>query len=172
METFNISTEWGLVSITLTDEGISSLDLPGDAALNMGDGNTEKCGGCDNVASLLKDYFKGRDTDFSKLKVDLSARTPFFRDICRAARLIPYGEIRTYGELAEMAGRKGAARAAGRVMATNSIPVIIPCHRVVSSDGSLTGYSASGGLDTKLRLLKMEGVSFDRKGRVITEGHN
>lgn len=171
MQTLSVPTDWGVISITLSDKGISSLDLPGDNRLNVADDNTyeiinDRVDG-DNAVSLLKKYFSGKPVDFSKLKVDLSARKPFFRDICRAAQSIPYGELRTYGELAAMIGRKGAARAVGRVMAANPLPIIIPCHRVVSSDGSLTGYSASGGLETKKRLLEMEGVCFDKNGRVV-----
>ncbi|MDT8318116.1 MAG: MGMT family protein [bacterium] len=171
METLRVPTDWGVISIAFSDKGIISLYLPGDPALTMADEITHAMGkdreNYSNIDSLLKRYFSGSHVDFSKLKVDLSRHTAFFRDICRAAQSIPYGELRTYSQLAEMAGRKNAARAAGRVMAANSIPIIIPCHRVVSSDGSLTGYSAPGGLKTKKELLMMEGVCFDKNGRVI-----
>ena len=118
------------------------------------------------TASLLIEYFNGRLADFSSIKLDLGSRSDFFKDICRAAMSIPFAELRTYGELAEMAGKRNAARAVGRVMAANPLPIIIPCHRVVASDGSLTGYSAWGGLETKRRLLSMEGVAIDEGGRV------
>lgn len=171
MQTLSVPTDWGAISITLSDKGISSLDLPSDTSLNVADDNTSEIINdralYDNAVSLLKDYFSGSHVDLSNIKVDLSVRTPFFRDICRATQSIPYGELRTYGQLAEMIGRKGAARAVGRVMAANPLPIIIPCHRVVASDGSLTGYSASGGLETKKRLLVMEGGCFDMNGRVI-----
>lgn len=171
METLNVSTNWGVISLTFSDKGIASLNLPDEAGLNAPDSNlhgkSNESGDNNNIATLLKEYFSGSRVEFSKVKVDLYSYTPFFRDICRAAQSIPYGEIRTYGDLAEMIARKGAARAVGRVMAANPLPIIIPCHRVVSSDGSLTGYSASGGLGTKRRLLLMEGVCFDKRGRVI-----
>ena len=173
MQTLRVETIWGAISITFSDEGLTSLDLPSETSLTIADDNPHLIasyrGNCDNAVSLLKDFFSGKPVDFRKLKVDFSNHTPFFRDICRVAQSIPYGELRTYGELAEMIGRKGAARAVGRVMAANPLPIIIPCHRVVSSDGSLTGYSASGGLKTKKRLLVMEGVCFDKNGRVIRE---
>ena len=175
MQTLSVPTDWGAISITLSDKGISSLDLPGDTSLNVADDNTYEIINdralCDNAVSLLQIYFSGSHVDLSNLKVDFSNYTPFFRDICRVAQSIPYGGLRTYGELAVMIGRKGAARAVGRVMAANPLPIIIPCHRVVSSDGSLTGYSASGGLEIKKRLLVMEGVCFDKNGRVINERH-
>ena len=171
MQTLRVPTEWGVISIAFTKEGLASLDLPADADLNMADDNKQEITNdrvdYNGIVSLLKGYFSGRHVDFRKLKVDLSTYTPFFRDICRAAQSIPYGEIRTYGQLAEMIGRKGAARAVGRVMAANPLPIIIPCHRVVSAGGSLTGYSVSGGLKTKKKLLIMEGLSFDKNGRVI-----
>ena len=170
METLNVPTKWGLISITFSDKGISSLNLPDDGSLNMAADNTHAMannrGDYVNIVSLLKDYFSGRPVDFRAVKVDLFSYSLFFRDVCRVAQSIPYGELRTYGKLAEMVGRKGAARAVGRVMAANPLPIIIPCHRVVSSNGSLTGYSASGGLKTKKRLLMMEGVCFDKRGRV------
>ena len=163
MGTLSVSTEWGVISIAFTEKGLTCMDLPGDTSLNMADGEkldiTDDRGKCKIIASLLKDYFSGRKVDFSKLEIDLSSYSPFFRDVCRAARTIPYGEIRTYGQLAEMIGRKGAARAVGRVMAANPLPIIIPCHRVVSASGALTGYSAAGGIKTKERLLLMEGVT-------------
>ena len=166
----NLPTKWGMISITFCDKGITSLNLPGEALLDMGGDNPVYfTGGMENAekaSSLLKEYFSGRRVDFSAIRLCLASRSVFFMDICRAALSIPYGEIRTYGELAEMAGRKGAARAVGRVMAANPVPIIIPCHRVVSSDGTFTGYSASGGLKTKKRLLVMEGVCFDKRGRV------
>lgn len=175
MQTLRIETDWGAISITFSDEGLTSLNLPGEASLTIADNNPHLIasyrGNCDNAVSLLRDYFSGSLVDLSNIKVDLSVRTPFFRDICRVAQSIPYGELRTYGELAEMIGRKGAARAVGRVMAANPLPIIIPCHRVVSSDGSLTGYSASGGLETKKKLLIMEGLFFDKNGRVVNERH-
>lgn len=171
MKTLNVPTTWGMIYVTFSAKGLVSLDLPNESSLNMADSNLhEKAninGNYDRTISLLKGYFNGSPVDFNNLKVDLSTYTPFFRDICRAVQSIPYGKIRTYGELAEMAGRKGAARAVGKVMASNPLPIIIPCHRVVSSDGTLTGYSAPGGLNTKKKLLAMEGLSFDKRGRVI-----
>ena len=171
METLRVPTDWGVISIAFTKEGLASLDLPGDVVLNVADDDkqeiTDNRVNYNGIASLLKGYFSGRPVNFSNIKVDLSTYTPFFKDICRAARSIPYGEVRTYGQLANMIGRKNAARAVGRVMAANPLPIIIPCHRVVSADGSLTGYSASGGLKTKKRLLIMEGVCFDKNDRVI-----
>ncbi|MEX1224432.1 MAG: MGMT family protein, partial [Pirellulales bacterium] len=73
-----------------------------------------------------------------------------------ACRRIPIGQTMSYAELAAVAGSPGAARAVGNIMAGNRVPIIVPCHRVVGSGGSLGGYSSSGGLRTKRRLLSLE----------------
>lgn len=92
-----------------------------------------------------------------KLPVDLSSRTPFQAQILRIAASIPRGEVRPYGWLAREANHPGAARAVGSTMARNPIPLIIPCHRVVRSDGSIGEYSL-GGPHNKWDLLSHEGV--------------
>jgi methylated-DNA-[protein]-cysteine S-methyltransferase len=104
------------------------------------------------VASQLRAYFDGRRTDFD-LPVVL-AGTPFQRRVWAALRDIPYGETITYGQLADRIGQPTAARAVGLANGRNPIGVIVPCHRVVGSTGSLTGYG--GGLATKRYLLDFE----------------
>ncbi len=107
----------------------------------------------------IRDYFAGRATRFT-IKVDLSDRSEFQRRVLAACRRIPAGSFLTYGELARRVGRPGAARAVGRAMATNPAPLIIPCHRVISSTGALCGFSAAGGLALKRRLLDHEKCFF------------
>ena len=101
-------------------------------------------------------YFGGRPADFTGYPIDLTGRPPFHRRALRAARRIPYGEVRTYGWLARKAGRPRAARAAGQAMSANPLPVVIPCHRVVGAGGALTGFG--GGLALKRALLQLEGI--------------
>ncbi len=96
-----------------------------------------------------------------RVPVDLSSRTPFQAQILRIAASIPRGEVRPYGWLAKEAGRPDAARAVGSTMARNPIPLIIPCHRVVRSDGFIGEYSL-GGPENKWELLTHEGVEPDR----------
>jgi methylated-DNA-[protein]-cysteine S-methyltransferase len=103
----------------------------------------------------IQRYFDGRPTDFT-VKLDLSGRTPFHQTVLRACAAIPYGETLTYGQLAELAGHPGAARAVGSVMAGNMIPLIIPCHRVVAAGGRPSGFSAPGGPRTRRWLLDLE----------------
>lgn len=107
------------------------------------------------VITQLKEYFDGKRRDFD-LPLDWSGMGEYQAEVLRACYAIPYGEVRTYGGLARQTGRPKAARAVGNIMATNPIPIVIPCHRVIGSDGSLHGYG--GGLDIKARLLKMEGA--------------
>ena len=75
----------------------------------------------------------------------------------RLVKAIPYGETRTYQQIAEQMGNPGAARAVGQANATNPMPILIPCHRVVGADGSLRGHGGAGGVETKAWLLKLEG---------------
>lgn len=100
----------------------------------------------------LFDYFDRKLTDFA-VPLDVSG-TPFQLAVWRALREIPYGETRSYGDIAKSIGKPGAARAVGMANHQNPIAVIIPCHRVVGQNGSLTGYA--GGLELKQKLLAIE----------------
>jgi methylated-DNA-[protein]-cysteine S-methyltransferase len=102
----------------------------------------------------LQRYFNGEPIDFDE-PLDPSIGTEFQRRVWSITRAIPRGWTRTYGEIAREAGSPRAARAVGQSMARNPWPVIVPCHRVVGSDGSLTGFG--GGLKMKRGMLEMEG---------------
>jgi methylated-DNA-[protein]-cysteine S-methyltransferase len=107
---------------------------------------------------MLQAYASGKVVDLREIPVSLSPKlTPFQRSVLQSCREIPYGQIATYGQLADDAGYPRAARAVGNVMAANRMPIVVPCHRVVPSGGKLGRYSAPGGVRTKLRLLEMEG---------------
>jgi methylated-DNA-[protein]-cysteine S-methyltransferase len=109
----------------------------------------------DPVRRELEEYFEGRRHTFD-LPLDLGPSADFSRRVLEELALIPYGEVTTYGELARRAERPRAARAVGTVMNRNPIPIVLPCHRVVGSGGSLVGYG--GGLDRKEALLRLEGA--------------
>ncbi|HYZ19965.1 MAG TPA: methylated-DNA--[protein]-cysteine S-methyltransferase [Gaiellaceae bacterium] len=109
----------------------------------------------DPVRRQLDEYFAGRRREF-ELDVDLEAVTPFTRSVLTRLAAIPHGEVTTYGALARAAGRPRAARAVGTVMNRNPVPIVLPCHRVIGSDGQLVGYG--GGLDRKRVLLTLEGA--------------
>jgi methylated-DNA-[protein]-cysteine S-methyltransferase len=100
----------------------------------------------------LRDYLAGRRVDFD-LPVAPEG-TPFQQEVWRAVAAIPYGETRSYGEIARQIGRADAVRAVGAANGQNPLPIVIPCHRVIGSDGRLTGYG--GGLPLKKRLLALE----------------
>lgn len=103
----------------------------------------------------LGEYFSGRRKMFD-LPLDLGRGTPFQQAIWHALTRQPYGVTTTYSELAHQIGRANAVRAVGAAVGRNPISVIVPCHRVVGSDGSLTGYA--GGLERKIKLLRLEGA--------------
>ena len=108
---------------------------------------------CAAAVAQLREYFAGERTDFD---LPLSpAGTEFQRRVWEELRTVAYGCVTDYGSLGARIGRPGAARAVGRANATNPIPIVIPCHRVIGADGTLTGYA--GGLAAKLALLRAEG---------------
>ena len=107
----------------------------------------------DSVRRELDEYFEGRRRDFD-LPLDLRGREGFSRDILERLAKVPYGEVTTYKSLAVEAGNPRAARAVGTIMNRNPIPIVLPCHRVVGSNGSLVGYG--GGLERKRLLLDLE----------------
>jgi methylated-DNA-[protein]-cysteine S-methyltransferase len=104
------------------------------------------------AAAQLDGYFAGERTDFD-LDLELTG-TPFQRRVWAALQTIPYGETRSYGEIAEQIGSPGAFRAVGLANGRNPIGIIVPCHRVIGASGSLTGYG--GGLERKRALLDLE----------------
>ncbi|MGZ4339737.1 MAG: methylated-DNA--[protein]-cysteine S-methyltransferase [Gaiellaceae bacterium] len=108
----------------------------------------------DDVRRELDEYFGGERQEFD-LPLDLRV-APFHAEVLHELTRVPYGRTETYGALAAKVGRPRAARAVGTVMNRNPIPIVLPCHRIVGSNGSLTGYA--GGLDVKLRLLQLEGA--------------
>jgi O-6-methylguanine DNA methyltransferase len=107
------------------------------------------------VESELLEYFEGKRKRFS-LKVDLSHITPFQNKVLQATAKIPFGRVMSYGELADCIGKSRSARAVGGALGANPVPLVIPCHRVIGSNGSLTGFG--GGLVMKKALLKAEGL--------------
>jgi methylated-DNA-[protein]-cysteine S-methyltransferase len=110
------------------------------------------------LAKQVQEYVAGRRTSFD-VELDLSHVTPFRRDVLLECARIPRGTVRTYSELARRVKRPNAYRAVGSTMATNPIPIVIPCHRVVGVNNDLTGFG--GGLDMKRKLLALEGAALD-----------
>jgi methylated-DNA-[protein]-cysteine S-methyltransferase len=112
------------------------------------------------VAALrqVQEYLSGARTSFD-LPLDLSWTSAFQQQVLRETLAIPRGQTRTYHQVARTIGRPRASRAVGQALGRNPVPIIIPCHRVLGSDGSLHGYSGGGGLRTKAWLLQLEGAA-------------
>ena len=108
-------------------------------------------------AKELLEYLKGKRRKFT-FKIDWASLRPFQRQAMQAVYAIPYSQTRTYAEIAAQIGHPHAYRAVGRANATNPMPLVIPCHRVIGTDGKLHGYGGGTGLPTKEWLLKMEGA--------------
>ncbi len=115
----------------------------------------------DRAAEALRqvnEYLAGQRTKFD-LVLDMSAMSEFQRRVLNIALKIPRGKYLTYGDVAKAIGKPRASRAVGQALGHNPVPIVIPCHRVLGSDGSLHGYSGGGGIQTKAWLLRLEGAS-------------
>jgi methylated-DNA-[protein]-cysteine S-methyltransferase len=117
------------------------------------------------LRNRLIGYSMGAVDDFADVSIVDTRTTAFQRAVVHIVRSIGYGQTLSYGEVAELAGSAGAARAVGHVMATNPLPLLVPCHRVVAAHGKPGGYSGAEGLRTKLRLLALEESGVPAAGR-------
>jgi methylated-DNA-[protein]-cysteine S-methyltransferase len=119
---------------------------------------SDVCRECRTIERAFERYFAGEADALVQVEVDLSgARSDFNRHVLQTLHdSVPPGETTSYAALAAATGRPGAARAVGSAMANNPVPMVVPCHRVLASDGGLGGYG--GGLTMKRRLLEIEGV--------------
>jgi methylated-DNA-[protein]-cysteine S-methyltransferase len=152
----------GALLVAATDRGICRIFFDADPerhldrlARTYGPRVLRSAATVDTARRQLDEYFDGRRDSF-ELDVDLRGAAPFARQVLDALALVPYGQTTTYGSLAGRVGAPRAARAVGTVMNRNPIPIVLPCHRVVGANGSLTGYG--GGLDVKEKLLRLEGA--------------
>jgi methylated-DNA-[protein]-cysteine S-methyltransferase len=100
----------------------------------------------------------GEPDDLAAIELDLDGVPDFHRRVYDVARAIPPGETRSYGDVAKALGEPGAAQAVGRALGRNPVPILVPCHRVLAANGALHGFSAPGGLETKRRMLAIEGA--------------
>ncbi len=171
------STALGVCGMSWTSQGIDSFSLPEPSGTRVAE-RLRKLTGIATAASSLpswvrqlirkvKAHMKGQAQDFSDAPLDFPGISAFMLSVYQAAQKIPSGRVKTYGELAALAGKPYAAHAVGSALAKNPIPLIVPCHRVIASSGKLGGFSAPGGLATKVRLLECEGV-YLAKPRVVS----
>jgi methylated-DNA-[protein]-cysteine S-methyltransferase len=138
----------GPLTLVSTEKGIASIHFGN----NVPAGAVTDPSASYETVEQLTEYFQGKRTHFD-LQLDVEG-TAFQKTVWNELLRIPYGETRTYGDIAKAIGRPGAARAVGMANHDNPIAVVIPCHRVVGRDGSLTGYA--GGLHLKAQLLSIE----------------
>ena len=138
---------WGVGELWLADRLVVEIDHPRPG---------RQVARSHELGQRLADWFAGSRDDFLDVALDLDWATPFTRALVDALRRVPYGETVTYGELAALAGRPTAARAAGTFCARNRFAVVVPCHRVVAAGG--LGSYGSYGIEYKRRLLELEGA--------------
>jgi methylated-DNA-[protein]-cysteine S-methyltransferase len=165
MEHFLMESPIGTLTLVNTDGVLSGLYMPehlrGPKVDSLG---PRTLSGFEIVRSQLAEYFALQRRDFS-LPIAPNG-TAFQQSVWRLLRNIPYGETRTYRQLADAIGNRAAVRAVGLANGRNPISIVIPCHRVIGTGGGLTGYA--GGLDRKRLLLEMEGAPSSRTQRAST----
>ncbi len=155
-----VRTPIGWVSVVAGREGVRRVLI---GRRLEGGGSGEAARWAAEAARQIGEYMAGRRRQFD-VPLDLRGLSEFARRVLELCRQIPYGATASYGEIARKAGRAGAARAVGRVMARNPVPILVPCHRVVRADGALGGFGA--GLAAKRELLALErrGLAAERCG--------
>ncbi|MGA1792356.1 MAG: methylated-DNA--[protein]-cysteine S-methyltransferase [Thermoplasmatota archaeon] len=164
-----IKTPLGLLRAVFSEKGLKSLSLVPQEQGSDFSGLYDNEGG-ERLAALktyINDHFYGRDPGRRDIELDMEGVSPFRERVYKALMEVPFGEVVTYGELADRAGCPGGARAVGNAMNSNPYLLIVPCHRVVAS-GSGRGKSGLGGfgagLDAKRFLLRLEGHQDDING--------
>lgn len=153
---FSVDSPPGIIGVTFSPSGLLSLNLRNLESNPPPSAPDEYAG----LVQEFQAYFNGKRVTFNGVSLDLHTATPFQRKVWEAARSIPYGQTRSYRWVAEKIGKPEAARAVGQALGKNPIPVIIPCHRVIASDGKLGGFAL--GLEMKRTLLRLEGLFLPR----------
>jgi len=158
-------TAWGWAGFVADQKGLLIFVLPEERKENVLF-RIEKELKCNNLSEdnrewknlihKVKEYYTGKKIDFTDSRLNLDNYTNFQKKVLQTVKKIPYGEIRSYKEAAEAADYPRAYRAVGNTMKNNPLPLIVPCHRVIKSDGSLGGFSAEGGINLKQKMLALE----------------
>lgn len=156
-------TKWGYFGLAAADNGLLRTCLPlaerektkSQLLQNLPDPQYDKAL-FKSAQKQITAYFEGARVNFRDIPVVLNDSGLFAKRVLTACRDIRFGQTVSYSRLAEMAGKPGAARAVGRALAKNPLPLIIPCHRVICADGTLGGFSAMGGVTLKKRFLQLE----------------
>ena len=159
------TTAWGPMGAVAGRRGLRRVVLPHYESRDLVEllgwehpGARQDRGPFERLMELAREYFNGSDVvDFKSIECDLPGLASFSGMVYRACREIPYGRTIIYSSLARMIGRDDAARAVATAMSKNPVPLVVPCHRVVRSDGGAGGFSAAGGESLKRRMLDLEG---------------
>ena len=171
--TIAFETALGRCAVRWNDVGIATILLPSPRvdALPVWDGVDMTARGRDlpsdggGIPAFVRDaidgmtaVLAGRPCDLRGIPLDQRTIDPFRREVYAATQAVPPGTTCSYGEIARAIGRPDGARDVGAALAANPTPILVPCHRVVSANGALTGFSAPGGVATKRKMLELEGA--------------
>lgn len=159
-------TAIGRCGIAWNERGIAGLQLPEAAGVARGALLSRFPAAVETappppvaaVIDAVRSLLEGGNPDLDAVALDWAGLGAFERAVYEATRAIPRGHTRTYGEIAAAVGDPGAARAVGQALGRNPFPIVVPCHRVLAADGRPGGFSAPGGVATKLRMLAIEGA--------------
>lgn len=171
-----VDTPLGTCAIAWTAAGIAGLQLPEatEAALRAavarkhpGFTQARPSPAASAAMDALRRLLAGEAEDLASITLDLDGIPPFHRAVYAETRRIGPGHTRTYGEIAAVLGKPGAARAVGQALGANPFALLVPCHRVLAAGGRLNGFSAHGGVRTKQRLLEIEGALPRGTGRLF-----
>lgn len=160
-------TAFGRAAIAWSEAGVAALAFPGGDDKAIVRSLSKRAPGAveaappEDIRRLIDDIralFEGEKRDLAYAALDLEGLGDFERSVYRETLKIPPGETRTYGDIARALGDAALSQRVGQALGRNPFPIVVPCHRVVGADGRMTGFSAPGGTDAKMRLLKREGA--------------
>lgn len=152
-----VDSPLGRIEVTSDGHSVTSLAIERAGELPHDGVDERSTPVLDRAAEQLREYFAGDRTDFD-LPVAL-AGTQFQRAVWAELATLPFGGVVSYGEIGAATGRATAGRAVGGAVGANPVPIIVPCHRVLASNGRITGYSGGNGISTKAWLLDHEGIA-------------
>lgn len=167
-----VATAIGTLGVAWSERGITAIQLPEATPERTAERLLARAPGVprrrppERVLSDIERvvaHLGGELDDLSSVQIDLERSPRFAREVYAALRRVRPGCTTSYGELARAAGSPGAARAVGAAMARNPVPIVVPCHRVLSASRKPGGFSAHGGVATKARILAIEGVELQRR---------
>lgn len=156
MPVYHAPTVLGNFGISWSSDRLLATFLPGDARMIAETPHADAPPWVLRLGDHVARHLAGNLQDFSVLALPFAELSPFRRRVLQALQAIPAGQTSTYGEVAAFLGSPGASRAVGQAVARNPYPLVVPCHRVLAAGGRVGGFSAPGGISTKLVLLAIE----------------